>query len=234
MVNDMSDQPNYTADKKSVWNSLELVKLLVSAATPVLVGFIGYIVWDKQQNVLSETRELQQRQARIFADEQKERESLRGLRLSIYREAAPLLNDILAYHFYVGRYREFSPSDIVEKKRRLDSLMYSHESLLTPDFFSLYKNFIDAAFKSPGQWSGEALLRSRISCRTVREDEDASQWNKRFTDEDNRKQICVAYRDLLSGVSDNLLLQTVSKAIRTSEEQKIKQCPPFYELGSCR
>ncbi len=220
-----------SSEKKSFWNSLEVAKLFVSTVTPLVVAVVGWLIWNAQQDILGKTKDLQEQQARAFADEQKEKESLRALRLAIYREVAPLLNDILAYHFYVGRYREFSTSDIVAKKRKLDSLMFSHESLLTPAFFALYQAFMTETFKSPGYWSGESLLRTRTSCRPFNETDKAN-WEARFTNEDNREGVCIAYRNLLSGVAGDLLLQTVSKPPSTKAE-KISMCPPMYLIESC-
>ena len=87
------------------WNSLEIAKLLVGGATPVVVVVLG--LWF--------TRIAKRLEERQWSDR-----TVVERRLRVYDEMAPDLNDLLCYFTYVGRYKSFKPPSIVALKRDLD------------------------------------------------------------------------------------------------------------------
>ena len=217
--------------KKSLWNSLEITKLVVSISTPLLLVFVGYVVGRSRMTWFKVAKEQRRRDSSRMQEQQTELQRVRQLRLQLYKETGPLLNDIFAYHLYVGRWKEFTPTVIMEKKRTLDTLMYSHEFLFVADFFSKYVGFMSASFRTAGGWHTDSRLRTMSKCRPNNSADEQTKWEARFTQEDNRRNICIAYRDLLSSLASELLFMTAQDR---TDEQKIAACPPFYDTATCR
>jgi hypothetical protein len=218
-------------DRKT-WNSLEICKLLATVITPLTVFALGCLIWSGQRDMVQHWERDQLEERRLIDADTKERERIREFRLSIYKEAAPLLNEILAYHFYVGRWKERSPADIIEKKRQLDSLMYSNIAIFTPTFFDLYRTFMRQSFRAAGNHYGESRIRTQAQCRQPRQTDDAGRWLTHFTHEDTRRLLCLAYVNLLGRLSEELLLQSLKMPSQT-EAEKLSICPPIYEAERC-
>jgi hypothetical protein len=72
------------------WNSLELVKLFVSALTPILVAITGFIL----NKSLKKIDQRQWTNSKIL-------EKL----LLVYDKVVPILNDLLCFHCYVGNWK---------------------------------------------------------------------------------------------------------------------------------
>jgi hypothetical protein len=64
------------------WNSLEIAKLTISAATPIVVGFLGIVI---------------HRATKSFEHKQWKNQKLVEKKIRIYEEMCPILNDILCY-----------------------------------------------------------------------------------------------------------------------------------------
>lgn len=218
--------------KPSVWNSLEICKLSATILTPLTVLAVGGLIWSAQQTAVQRWEQAKAEQRQMIESEGKERERVRDLRLSIYKEVAPLIDAILGYHFYVGRWKERSPADIIEKKRQLDTLMYSHIALFSPAFFDLYREFMRKSFRTAGNHFGESRIRSQAQCRQPRKGEDSGPWLSYFTHEDTRRELCFAYAKLLGQLSQELLLQSL-KAPYQTEAEKLSLCPPLYDVEKC-
>jgi hypothetical protein len=216
----------------TVWNSLERTKLAVSILTPVIITLFGYLLWNMQLDILQRWEVRQGIEKKLAESELKEKERLRDFRLSIFSQTAPLLNEILTYHFHVGRWKELGPADIVGKMRHLDSLMHSHQPLFTPVFFARYRAFMRESFESAGNPYGESKIRTESRCRPQPTSQDAAIWHAYFAGNDNRRKVCLTYRDLMDSLSEELLLQSI-RASEATEEQRIKLCPPFYEFSTC-
>lgn len=224
----MSERPKET--KPSVWNSLEVCKLFATISMPVVVLIFGYFAWGAQRSIVERWDRDQAEQRQLAEAEVKVRDKVRDVRLTIYREAAPLINDILSYHFYVGRWRERTPADIIEKKRQLDTLLYSHRPLLTPTFFTLYHDFMRLTFRGARDFGSEPRIRTLSRCRSPRP-EGAEQWRAYFTDEDTRQELCASYTRLLSRVSEELLMQSSSLLVDSKDSPAM--CPPLYDTARC-
>jgi hypothetical protein len=224
----VSEQGAFMADyggapnDKNPWTSLEVAKLVASLFTPIVVAIVGYFVWEAQQNTLAS-------QTKAINAEQNETMRIREFRIEVYKKAGPLLNDIYAFHFHVGRWKEFTPAQIVEKKRELDALMYSNEPLLSPDFFDRYRTFMSAAFADALNAKGDARPHTPIACRTPGPNVD--EWRAKFLDDDNRNAVCLGYRNLLEKLSLELLFQNLPRA-NISNAEKQKQCP-HYDFSTC-
>jgi hypothetical protein len=197
--------------KTSAWNSLEVVKLFVAVLTPAALALLGYLITDGLQRQLAETQRL------------------RDFRVEIYKTAGPLLNDIFAYNFFVGKWKELTPQQLFANKKELDTLMYSYESLFSSDFFQKYEQFMGQSFRQANDWKKESFLRTGSNCR--QKPDTADKWKEYFTEEDNRNAMCVAYRDLVGSLSDELLFMSV-KEKRLAKQQKPNQCPS-YDIATC-
>lgn len=150
---------------KSPWNSLEIAKFVVSVISPFILAFCGYLIWDAQRTIV-ERRELVLKEEQKAADARaKADENLRQLRSTVYNNAAPLIREVLAYHFHVGNWKELSPGDVIKIKRNLDGFVYGQDAVLSPAFATLYHNFMREAFAAAGNSHGESRIRSSAACR---------------------------------------------------------------------
>lgn len=223
----MKSQTNGTTPR--LWNSLEACKLAATIATPLAVLFLGCLAWSAQRDVVQRWERDQVEQRKSIEAEVKEREKIRDLRLSIYTRTAPLLREVVAYHFHVGPWQDLTPPDVIAKKKRLDSELQPHRALLTPEFYALYHAFMREAFASAGSSHGTSRIRSLSRCRPNIQS-DLAAWSSYFTEEDRRKELCAAYIGLLGRFSEELLLQSL-KGVSPTDLQTA--CPPLYSRRDC-
>ncbi len=218
--------------KVSPWNSLEIWKFASSVLTPMTVLVLGCIIWSGQRDTVQHWERAQAEHRKTVEAEARERERLRDVRFAIHRDVAPLLNDIFSYHFYVGNWKELTPADIIARKRKLDSLMYSNMPLFTPAFFELYHAFMAQSFRGAGNHLGESRIRSNIECRSPHLESARERWRSYFTDEDNRASVCLAYKTLIGRLSEELLLVTFAKESEAAGKQ-YPICPRLYDTNRC-
>jgi hypothetical protein len=217
--------PSSTADK-GPWNSLEIAKFAASVIAPFILAFCGYLIWDAQRAIV-ERREIVLREEQKAADARtKAEETLRQLRVTVYINAAPLIREVLTYHFHVGSWKELSPAEVIKMKRTLDRFVYGQDAVLSPAFASLYHNFMREAFAAAGNSQGESRIRSSAACRPRSPDQVGSEWERWFTGEDNRLALCNAYRQLRKNWATELSLPP-------SADSSTRECPPFYGLNPC-
>lgn len=182
---------------KPVWNSLEIVKLIVSLLTPLVILLVG--IW---------VTRLAERFKAILWSNQKVIEK----RIVIYDELAPLLNDLYCYFVFVGNWKELRPPQVLEMKRTLDKKVHVYAALFSPSFLKLYNSFIEVCFETfvgPGL---DARLRTLItSSNGDRRQALATQWDKDWDDmfsnsEDvtPKSDVKDAYQDLMSRFSSEL------------------------------
>lgn len=107
-----------------------------------------------QQRMLLE-REIQGRQARDQLLLQKDIESRQWMnqklmekRLAVFDEFAPLLNDVYCFMMMVGLWKDITPPDALEKKRKLDRLIYVYEALFSEELRQAYFRFIHTCFET--------------------------------------------------------------------------------------
>jgi hypothetical protein len=134
----------------STWNSLEIVKLIISTLTPILVAVVGVYI---------------HRVTKRFEYRQWRNQKLIEKRLAIYDELAPLMNDNLCYFTYVGAWKERNPIDVIRSKRCIDKRIHLAAPLFLPNFFNACMRFQNLCFETYTGWGEDAKLKTQIQRR---------------------------------------------------------------------
>lgn len=132
---------------QSTWTSLEFTKLVVATLTPLAVVFLGLWV---------------NRVAKRIEAAQWANQKLIEKRIAIYEKLAPLINDLYCFYMCVGHWKDLTPIQIVEIKRKLDKEVHIYSSLFSPEFVRFYNAFIDACFVTYAGAGHDARLRTLI------------------------------------------------------------------------
>lgn len=127
---------------------IEIIKLLSSMATPIVVAFLGYKLNSRLKSI-----DDAQWQSRKIVDK----------RLELYERAAPGLNSIFCFCTWVGYWKDISPKDLIQTKRDLDKTVNIYRQLLSEDFYQQYNDFIHLVFLTYTGAGKDALIRTSIS-----------------------------------------------------------------------
>lgn len=130
------------------WNSLEIAKLVVAAATPVVVAVLAAVF----------SRALRRAEGRQWFSQK-----LVERRIELLTAALPDLNDLFCYFTWVGNWKELTPPEILLRKRRLDRLFYSNSPFFSTSATAAYDAFISALFKTFVAPGSSAQLRTGLS-----------------------------------------------------------------------
>jgi hypothetical protein len=190
---------------KDPWNSLEVVKLLVSGLTPLILALIGLYL---------------NRRLKKFEHRQWRNQKLIEKRLAVYDDLAPLLNDLLCYYTYVGDWKDFMPDDIIKKKRIFDKKFYIAAPLFSQSFFSEIMTFINLCFKPYQGWGHNAKL---LTATKRRKDYYGDHWDKKwdelFINDENKvtdpETIKASYLRIMKVFSDEIGLNENSTLDKT-------------------
>ena len=142
----------------SSWDSLQVVKLLVSALTPLAVIIGGYLINRK----LKDLEELQWTNHKIMEK-----------RLELFDRVAPQLNDLMSYFTFIGRWKELSPPDVIKLKREMDRDFYSYQPLFSQRLVDEYEAFIEICFQPFAEWGQDAKL---LTAMERRKDAFGNKW----------------------------------------------------------
>jgi hypothetical protein len=176
--------------KESAWNSLEIAKLSIAALTPVFVAIVGF--WLNRR--LKSLEQAQWSQQKVI-----ER------RIKAYDDLATPLNQLFCFYCYVGTWKELSPPEVVQMKRKLDQTAYTSAPLFDDQFLPRYNALMDACFTILGEWGTDAKLRTLPDRR-----EEAAHmagkpwrptWESCFASRDEKcdpNQVKDAYADLMA------------------------------------
>lgn len=170
-----------------MWNSLEIAKLAVAALTPVFVATVGF--WLNRR--LKSLEQAQWSQQKVV-----ER------RIKAYDELAKPLNQLFCFYCYVGLWKELTPPDLVQLKRRLDEMAHISAPLFDNYFLEHYAALMDACFETFGQWGDDAKLRT-LPDRREEAAGDAwdPEWSACFVPRDEApepEEVKVAYAQLMA------------------------------------
>jgi len=129
----------------TIWNSLEVAKLVCSVLTPAAIAIFGVYI---------------HRVTKRFEDHQWRSQKLIEKRLTIYDDLAPLFNDLLCYFTYVGCWKELKPPDVVALKRKIDRKIYLAAPLFPKEFFQACQVLQGLCFSAYRGWGMDAQLRT--------------------------------------------------------------------------
>jgi hypothetical protein len=137
-------------EASSGWTSVEIAKLTVGALTPLTVALIG--VW-----LARVTR-------RVEAS-QWVNQKLIEKRVGLLERALPELNDLYCYFLCIGQWKEISPPEVLDRKRRLDRLFYANRSFFSAATLADYEAFSAVLFKTYAAPGKDARLRTGMVSR---------------------------------------------------------------------
>ncbi len=123
----------------------------------------------------------------IFSRIQTRNDELLKARIQYYKELAPDLNVLMCYMTFIGRWRDMSPEEAVETKRRLDSKFFCASPLFSDSVREAYTNMMDMYFLTFNDWGDDAkILSSGFRRRQAWRHEIPwrSSWDGMFTKED--------------------------------------------------
>ncbi|MFH1346214.1 MAG: hypothetical protein ABIL01_34185 [Pseudomonadota bacterium] len=196
---------NQEPERKAVWTSLEIAKLAVPIFASIILALVGLQISKEVATFKS-----------VVDRNDKMIDSLVQKRLKLYDEIGKNLNGMFAYYMYVGKWKEFSPEDIVKKKRELDEIIFTYQPFFSQQFIGIYLQLEDQMFKKFGGWGQDAKLRTEVLHRKdfyLPPDGKVwdSKWNDRFVGEDNTPAIRKTYSELISALPRELGIPELSK-----------------------
>ncbi len=125
----------------SVWNSLEICKLVASASTPVALVAVGW--WIKKREQING--------------------GLVSKRIAIYDDVVPLANDIYCFFLGVGHWAELDPSAVIQRKRKIDQTMHRYKFFWSDACSQHYVSFMKTCFAEFQGAGAPAKLRLDVS-----------------------------------------------------------------------
>jgi hypothetical protein len=190
---------------QSTWSSLEITKLVIGTLTPLVLVFLG--IWVN-------------RIAKRVEAAQWANQKLIEKRIAIFDELAPLINDLYCFFMCIGNWKERTPPEVVEIKRKLDKKVYIYASLFSPEFKGSYTDFINFCFLTFSGSGQDAQLLTLIDHpiggdRRKSAVEWRSEWVELFAKEEKCTpvdQIGTAYENLMTRFSQELGVIATTKS----------------------
>lgn len=189
-------------ETQSVWNSLEIFKLIVAAITPIVVGIL---VWKLNEAI------------KRFEHRQWRNQKLIEKRLEVYDKIAPKMNDLLCYFTYVGCWKDLAPDEVVKMKRQLDKEVYLAMPLFSPEFFSSCMDFMNLCYETYTGVGQNAKLRTKFEQRGKGNSEWSASWDQIFSkDVSDPKEIRQAYKRIINCFSEEIGLASSEQELSIS------------------
>ncbi|MCU1582799.1 MAG: hypothetical protein JWO01_2187 [Microbacteriaceae bacterium] len=120
----------------------------------------------------------------VIARRQSRNDELLKVRIDYYQKLIPDLNRLMCYITFIGAWRDISPLEIIQLKRRLDVEFYCAAPLFSAEVPVAYEALMSLSFKTFGGWGEDAkILTSSFRRRQAwsREDEPWSAgWDALF------------------------------------------------------
>ncbi|PJJ72942.1 hypothetical protein CLV46_2521 [Diaminobutyricimonas aerilata] len=168
----------------------DVVSAVGSAVTPLAVVAFGLVITRRQSRS----------------------ELLQRTRLEYYTQLVPDLNWLMCYMTFIGTWRDDSPVDIVDLKRRLDSRFNVAAPLFSAEVTDAYRALMKLSFRTFGGWGEDAVIRTgafrRRSSWRRKDIRWNPHWDKRFERSD---ETTISAEELTTyrGVYDDLLAALV-------------------------
>ncbi len=142
----------------------DVVQAIAAASVPVILGVVGVVLTTRQN-----------RSAELLK-----------ARLDYYRTITPKLNLLMSYITYIGRWRDQSPPDIVELKRKIDEEFFVAAPLFGKGVLKAYNDLMALSFKTFGDWGQDArIMSSGFRRRESWRGDWEPEWSRYFTVPDN-------------------------------------------------
>lgn len=93
-------------------------------------------------------------------------------RIEVWDRVGAPINDIFCYCIRVGRWKQFEPPKVIEKKRTADQQIYLSRPYFSPQFFRCYQAFIHSCFETFQGHGEDAKLKTAID-----EHKNVRDWN---------------------------------------------------------
>jgi hypothetical protein len=132
------------------WSSVQIVTLVVDAATPITVVVLGVLFT---------------RASRRIEQVQWANQTVVTRRLDIFDKLAPGLNQLLCFATFVGVWKEIDPRKAIAIKRDLDQTMYANKVLFSDELFAAYHRFMTVLFAMFGTTGADAKVRAPIESK---------------------------------------------------------------------
>ena len=152
----------------NLWNSLEIVKLVIAILTPIIIAVIAY----RFNRVLKRMEKQQWTNQKIIEK-----------RIEIFDLIVPRLNDLFCYFCYIGNWKEFSPIEIINLKRNLDKDVNIYSSLFSTGLTKKYNDFIGLCFDTFTGWGQDAKIKSLYENRKLYGKSWENDWKKFFNNQ---------------------------------------------------
>lgn len=150
----------------SLPNWVEGLQAIASLLVPILVALIGYLI-NRSLGILNSRLEVSR--------------DLMERRFKDFDELTSGLNDLFCYCTYVGHWREMTPINALEVKRKLDKLVYGSLPIWGSNFLIAYRDFIKVCFSEYGGRGTSAKLRADINIHKENWVNNLSEeWNQYF------------------------------------------------------
>ncbi len=143
------------------WSSVQIVTLVVDAATPVTVAVLGVIF---------------ARASRKIEQVQWANQTVVTRRLDVFDKLAPGLNQLLCFATFVGVWKEIDPRKAIAIKRELDQVMYANKVLFSDELFAAYHEFMTVLFAMFATTGADAKVRAPIASKWGNR-RDLTWWN---------------------------------------------------------
>jgi hypothetical protein len=180
---------------------LDLVKTLAAVAVPVVVAVVGY--------------RLNQRVKQWEASQWRNQELIKA-RLRYYDQLAPMVNDLMCYLLFVGRWKDLTPPEVIAIKRDADRLFFSVAPLFSDRTVSAYQTFMAACFDTHTGWGRDAKVRSGfVRRRDARPDSWDTTWQSWFSLPEGQEITDEHQAEVRNGY--DLLLSALAADIELSE-----------------
>jgi hypothetical protein len=168
------------------WSSVQIVTVIVDAATPITVVVLG-VIFARASGKIEQVQWANQ--------------TLVTRRLQIFDQLAPGLNQLLCFATFVGGWKEIDPRKAIAIKRDLDQTMYVNKVLFSEELFAAYHQFMTVLFAMFATTGADAKVRAPIESKWGSR-RDLSWWDDtmsgRFTDEAASLEDIQAAYDALS------------------------------------
>lgn len=151
---------------KTIWNSLEIIKVIISGLTPIIVAYLAFHF---------------NRTIKRYDRTQWTNQKIIEKRIAIYDIIVPRLNDLLCYYCFIGDWKEITPKGIIDTKRFLDKQVNVYAPLFTKEVLYKYNALIDICFEKFTGWGNDAKINSLFERRKKCQDNWTDDWNACFS-----------------------------------------------------